>query len=209
MRLTIAIITAALLMLVVSTSALHAAAASATSPSPEKQWAADLPAFLNERPGNWIVGHSREPALSAAEAESFACRDAAASLFDKLRPRVPRSSWPVLRKRIDAVLAGGDWVVDRQIKSDARPYATIWSGAVLIDASAERRDRLVRDVEREARQQRERTVAGTAGATMIAVVVGSIYLLLNWLTRGFFRARLLTASLLVVAGGICGIVHLI
>ena len=187
------------------TPVLHASAATSSS----KVWATDLPAFLSERPGDWIVGHSTDPALSANEAESFARRDAAGPLFDKLRLRLPRSSWPDLLKRIDATLAAGDWVVDREVESDVRPYGTIWRAAVLVDATPERTNRLVRDVERERRQQRERAVAGTAGAIVIAFVVGAVYLMLNWLTRGFFRGRLLTASVLILASGICGIVHLI
>jgi hypothetical protein len=185
------------------------AAIATTSPWPDKLWATDLPTFLNDRPGDWIVGHSTDPALSAAEAESFACRDAATPLFDKLRSRLPRQSGSLLLKRIEATLASGDWVVDRQILAEERPYGTIWSAAVLIDASQQRRDRLVREVERETRQQRERAVAGTAGASVIAAVVGSVYLFLNWLTRGFFRGRLLTVSALLITTGIFGIALLL
>jgi hypothetical protein len=184
-------------------------APAAPTTSPAKLWVTDLAAFLNERPGEWIVGTSTDPALSAAEAESFARRDAVGPLFNKLRLRLPRSSWSVLLKRVEASLAAGDGVVDRQVTSAVRPYGTIWSGAVLVDASPARQDRLVREVERETRQQRERTAAGMAGATMIVIVVGAFYLGLNWLTRGFFRGRLLMASALIVTSGICGIAHLI
>jgi hypothetical protein len=59
------------------------------------------------------------------------------------------------------------------------------------------------------RQQRERAFAGTAGITAIAVVVGSCYVFLNWLSRGFFRGRLLTASALLVTTGIFGIALLL
>jgi hypothetical protein len=198
----VAIVTALLL-----TPTVHASAT--TTSSATKLWTTDLSAFLSERPGNWIVGHSTEPALSANEAETFARRDAAGPLFDKLRLRLPRSSWPALQKRIGATLAAGDWVVDRQVESDVRPYGTIWRAAVLIDATPERTNRLVRDVERETRQERERAAAGTAGAMVIALAVGSVYLMLNWLTRGFFRGRLLTASILILTTGILGIVHLL
>ena len=114
----VAIVTALLL-----TPTAHAS--ETTTSSATKLWTTDLPAFLSERPGNWVVGHSIDPALSAIEAESLARRDAAGPLFDKLRLRLPRSSWPALLKRIDATLAAGDWVVDRQIESDVRPYGTI------------------------------------------------------------------------------------
>jgi hypothetical protein len=100
-------------------------------------------------------------------------------------------------------------VVDRHVVSDARPYGTIWRAAVLVDASPQRTKRIVREVERETRQQQQRAAAGTAGAAIILVVVASFYLGLNWLTRGFFRGRLLMASALIVTTGICGIAHLL
>jgi hypothetical protein len=198
------------MMMMLLPVALRAADAPATaSSSPPKLWATDLPAFLNDRPGDWIVGHSTDPALSAAEAESFARRDAAGPLFEKLRARLSRENGSALLKRIEAALAAGDWVADRQIVAEVRPYGTIWSAAVLIDASPQRRDRIIRDVERETRQQRERAFAGTAGITTIAVVVGSCYVFLNWLTRGFFRGRLLTISALLITTGIFGIALLL
>ena len=183
--------------------------APAASTSPAKMWATDLPAFMNERPDEWIVGNSVDPALSAAEAESFARRDAAGPLFDKLKSRLPRSSWSTLLKRVEATMAAGDWVADRQIVSDERPYGTIWRAAVLVDASPQRQERLVREVERESRKRHERAAAGTAGATVLVVVVAAFYLGLNWLTRGFFRGRLMMISALVITTGICGIAHLI
>src|SRR5687768_8972248 len=93
-----------LVMLLVSAQTSHAAAA-APSSTPAKLWATDLPAFLNDRPGAWIVGHSSDPALSAAEAESSARRDAVGPLFEKLRSRLPRASWGTLLQRIEATLA--------------------------------------------------------------------------------------------------------
>ena len=198
-----------IILAVIAVMLLPAAAAPAASTAPAKTWATDLPAFLNERPGEWIVGHSIDPALSAAEAESFARRDAAGPLFDKLKSRQPRSNWSALLKRVEATMAAGDGVVDRQIVSNVRPYGTIWSAAVLVDASPQRHERLVREVERESRKRHERAAAGMAGATVIVVVVAAFYLGLNWLTRGFFRGRLLMISALVVTTGICGIAHLI
>ena len=188
---------------------LPVAVAPAASTSPAKMWATDLPAFMNERPGEWIVGNSIDPALSAAEAESFARRDAAGPLFNKLKSRLPRSSWSTLLNRVEATMAAGDWVADRQIVSDERPYGTIWRAAVLVDASPQRQERLVREVERESRKRHERAAAGTAGATVLVVVVAAFYLGLNWLTRGFFRGRLMMISAVVITTGICGIAHLI
>jgi len=196
-------------IVIIAAMLLLPAAATTASTAPTKTWATDLPAFLNQRPGEWIVGTSTEPALSASEAESFARRDAAGPLFDRMKSRLPRASWPVLLKHIDAKLAAGNAVVDRQVLSDVRPYATIWRAAVLVDSSPQVTDRIMREVERETRKQQERVAAGAAAATVIVVVVAASYLGLNWLTRGFFRGRLLMASALIVTTGICGIAQLL
>ena len=204
-----AMVTIAAAVLLFCTPGLHAAAVDTPAAPPEKLWATDLPAFLNERPGEWIVGVSSEPALTAAEAESFARRDAAEPLTTRLRHRLPHASWPTLLRRVQAALASDELVVDRHVTSQERPYGTIWRAAVLVDGSPRRLDRLVRDVQRETRQRYERAAAGVAGTVAIAFVVGTCYLGLNWLTRGFFRGRLMTAAVLVVSVGIFGIVQLL
>ena len=54
-------------------------------------------------------------------------------------------------------------------------------------------------------RERFNVVAGMTGAIVLAAVVTFFYLVLNWLTRGFFRGRLALASALIVAIGIIGI----
>ena len=185
--------------------AQHAGAATA----PAKLWATDLPAFLNERPGEWVVGHSLDPALSAAEAESFARADAAGPVFQKLCHRLPQSSWPMLLQQIQDTLSTANWVVDRQVEAQDRPYGTIWRASVLVDASPQRLERLLGEVERDLRRQRDRLAVAVASAVVAGVFVFIFYFALNWLTRGFFRGRLMTASAMILAGWIFAVVHLI
>ena len=186
------------------------ARADVSTTGPSKVWVTELPAFLNATPGNWIVGRSTAVALSAAEAESRACQDAAAALVEKLRPQLSRpSDAPGLARQVQAALARGDLIVDRQVVSHDRPYGTIWSAAVLIDASARKLDPLLQQLERSARHDRIRTFAAVTGAAVLAGGVGIAYLLLNALTRGFLRFRLALASVLIIAVGIVGIAGLL
>ncbi len=197
-----------IMVLALASCAVVASAQPATTPA--NPWVTDLPQYLNDHPGHWIVGHSTEPALSSAEAETLARRDAAQSLVDTLASRVSRSTnrrW--LEDQIDLAMQRDGWITDRYIESKARPYATIWSASVLIDASPARVDALARLIDRGVQQHRARNIAGILGASILVVGVGLVYLLLNWLTRGFLRTRLALASLLIVSAGIFGIVHLI
>ena len=186
-------------------------AASAEPPTaPAKPWVTDFRQYLNDHPGHWIVGHSTEPALSSTEAETLARRDAAQTLVDTFASRAPRSTdrrW--LEDQIELAIQRDGWITDRYIESKVRPYATIWSASVLINASPARVDALARVIDRGVQQHRARNVAGILGASILVAGVGLAYFLLNWLTRGFFRARLALASLLIVSAGIFGIVHLI
>jgi hypothetical protein len=196
------------LALVLAYGAVPVSAGPATTPA--KLWAADLAEFLNQHPGHWIVGRSNQPELSAEEAESMARRDAAEALIDTLQPRLSRpSDRRVLLDQIDHAMQHDGWIADRQVDSRERPYATIWSAQVLVDASPAKLDPLVRQIERGMQRRHARTVAGMFGGFILVAIVGCVYQLLNWLTRGYFRARLVVGSLLLVSAGIFGIVHLL
>ena len=179
---------------------LHAAP---TTAGAAKQWATDLPAFLNEHPReHWIVGRSTAAALSAVEAEAAARHDAAEQIADVIGPHTAVA-------RIDAAVRNGDLVVDRQVDAVERPYGTIWRAAVLVDADPKKIDALRAHLQRDVAQHRAAaTIAlGAASAWMVVVCMG--YLLLNWLTRGYFRWRLVIASILLIAAGFVGAAHLI
>jgi hypothetical protein len=186
------------------------AATSEPSIAAAKVWATDLPQFLNDHPGQWVVGRSNQPALSLAEAEAMARHDAAEALVDTFQSRLSRSvdrRW--LAERIEAALQQDGWIADRQVESNARPYATIWSAAILVEASPTKIDGLASQIERTLSQHRARTIAGILGGAALCTVAGAGYSLLNWLTRGFFRVRLALASFLIAAAGVFGIIHLI
>jgi hypothetical protein len=162
----------------------------------------DFPAFVNEHPGgHWIVGQSTEPALSAEEAESTAEADAAGKIADIL------SSDSESRATIVASLR--NWIVDRQIDSTEHPYGTIWHAAILIDATGGKLDDLSKQIQFAQRRQHLHMALMAAVSAAWLTAVGLCYLLINWITRGYFRGRLVMASLIVILVGIFGAVHLL
>lgn len=176
-----------------------------------KQWASDPSAFLNDQPGRWVVGRSDRPALSADEAETLARRDAARALAPdvsaRLTRRVDRDS--ITSRVADSLLRRDDLMVDRQVESTQRPYATIWRAAVLVDASPDKIDALAWQIDEHARRQHRRIVGGTLATCALTAVAGGFYVMANWLTRGFFRGRLVLASVLMVGAGAFAVVNLI
>jgi hypothetical protein len=167
-----------------------------------KLWMTDFPAFVNEHPGgHWIVGQTTEPALSAEEAESTAEADAAGEIADILNCDG--------ESRAMIVTSLGDWIVDRQIDSTEHPYGTIWHAAILIDATSGKLDDLSKQIQFAQRRQHLRAALLAAVSVAWLTAVGLCYLLINWMTRGYFRGRLAVASLVLIFVGIFGAVHLL
>jgi hypothetical protein len=170
-----------------------------------KLWMTGLPTFINQHPGeHWIVGQTTEPALSAEEAESMAQTDAAGKIADILNCGDSES-----RTLIVTSLLRSDWIVDRQIDSTQHPYGTIWHAAILIDATPGKLDDLSKQIQFAQRHQHLHTAFLAAVSIAWLTAVGAFYLLINWMTRGYFRARLVMASLLLIVVGILGAVHLL
>jgi len=170
-----------------------------------KPWIADFPAFVNDHPtGHWIVGQSTEPALSADEAESMARSDAAEKIAQVLNCDGGESQAIIVSS-----LARSDWIVDRQIDSTEHPYGTIWHAAVLIDATGGRLDDLSRQIQFAVRRQHLHAAFLLAVSIGWLTVIGLCYLLINWITRGYFRGRLVMASLILILVGIFGAAHLL
>jgi hypothetical protein len=170
----------------------------------EKLWMTDFPAYVNQHPaGHWIVGQTTEAALSAEEAESMAETDAAEKIAGVLNCSGESKGM------ITASLARGDWIVDRQIDSTQRPYATIWRAAILINATPGKMDDLSQQIQSASRRGHLHLALQAAVSTAWLTAVGICYLLINWMTRGYFRFRLAVTSLALIVVGIFGAVHLL
>ncbi len=180
------------------------------STAPSKRWATDFSAYLRSHPGNWMLATSVRPALTPEEALADARRQAARSLAIQMLPRFsnqPCVAW--LQRRLEASLLAGQWIQDQSITANQRPYGTIWSASLLINASPKNYSSLVAEFERELAAQRSRFARIVGYSIILALAVACLFLIANSLTRGFLRFRLAIASLAIVATGIFGIMHLI
>jgi hypothetical protein len=175
-----------------------------------KLWVDDFAAFASAAGGKrWIVGRSLSPCVSEDEAFDAARGDACNQLFARMRPRLTRSSgaetdaW--LRRRLEHEMARGDLIVDRHVWRVHRPYADIWSEAVLVDASNERLSKVTRD-HAAWLESRFRAKRGAVGSVFgLSVTILLVYVVLNALTKGYFRGRLragAAAALVLVALGV-------
>jgi hypothetical protein len=161
-----------------STSATRAATA----------WADDPAAYLSSPAGRHAtIGRSHGPCLSAAEAQAQAIEDAARQLVDARFGRSRVMHRDALVQSMRSTLSDGRYVSSRAVKSIHKPYGELWSAAVLIDAPPTAVSQEMARWANERDVERRRRVGGTVG---IMLIVGLAYLVVNAVTRGYFRRRL-------------------
>ncbi|MGD0461186.1 MAG: hypothetical protein ABSB74_01740 [Tepidisphaeraceae bacterium] len=177
---------------------------------PTKPWIDDFAAFTARHPGQWIVGRCARPCLSQAEAEQSARSDAARAVYaialERFGSRHGDEQW--LARRVLADVRAGELADDDLAERFDRPYGTIWTETVLLDASPAKVDTLLDRYRGELRASSARMTAVQFGAAVLALSAWIACVLLNMITRGYFTLRLqliagtMTAvALLVLLGG--------
>jgi hypothetical protein len=162
------------------------------SAQPTKAWIADFAAFAASHPGHWIVGHCAQPCLSEAEAEQTAQADAANRVFEILqnqwRAGYFNQQW--LHDRLLADIGAGALADDELSERFDRPYGTVWTDTVLLDASPAKLDPLADRYRAELQARHQRTAKLQFAALALAGSVWMAYLLVNTITKGYFTLRL-------------------
>jgi hypothetical protein len=163
-----------------------------------KPWLTDAKAYAADHPGRWLTGRTASAYASESEAVDAARADAARAA-ERLFPRDPRRRGADPARRIAAAVRDGLWEADRQIEHFDRPYGTVWTAAVLVDASDRNVNPLLR---RYAAESRTREVRAKVVAVLGAIATAGAWLTcaaLNWATRGFFARRLRAGAVGVTA----------
>lgn len=183
------------------------AIAPATTAPTTQQWVSDFPAFLRDNGSReWIVGRSQTPAVSEQEAFDQARSNAASQLRKLLRATLTPSlfksegeAW--IKDRVAREFTLGNIIVERAATKTHRPYADIWSAAVLVDTSPDRLGPIARDY--DAWRHNRAATARSTGFSLVglSLAILAIYCVMNALTRGYFRGRLRAGASLTLALG--------
>jgi len=183
----------------------------------EKPWVADFATFVNRDASHrWIVGQSRQACTSQHEAEQQAIHSAAARLQPYVRDLLPQyKAWrrfstggsythEILGQIEREVRRGGTWLIsDRFTQSFSRPYGVnVWREAILVDASADKVNRLAKLLVTRRRSERASWLQTALSVAGLGLVVCVVYLFLNLATRGYYVWALRAAAIIVVAAGI-------
>jgi hypothetical protein len=168
---------------------------------PSKPWIEDFDEFAKAHPGRWIVGRSARPCTSQAEANETARADATREVDNLVRKIVASSysnnDW--LARRVDQDVQAGELQSDSATEQFLRPYGTIWIGSVLVDASPQRLDSLIKRYAREAQDRTLRASKMRSVAAAFALAAWLGYFVLNGLTKGYFTTGLRFAAAMMTA----------
>jgi hypothetical protein len=159
----------------------------------EKPWVDDFTEFLNNKPNSrFLVARSSESCLSEAEANSQAMKNACVQigpLLTKIQDPIKLSSGDILENGM---------IIDRFVQSFEGTAGKIWRQALLIDASREKLNQLVRRNAIIARARKfsiMRTFFSIAGLFILIILV---YVFLNAATKGYYMWSLRIAGFVLV-----------
>lgn len=174
-----------------------------TDPAGVKPWVIDAIAYRNGHADRqWIVGRSDRPATSEAEAMESAHADAVRQLYPIIRSRL--NGWRIdqrwVQSCVDAEVGDGQLDSDTFVEEFDRPYGKVYAGAVLVDASADRIEPVIRAARHELAARHRRAGIHMAIAGVLLIVTWLAYALLNSLTRGYATTRLRVVALIITAG---------
>ncbi|MBI1314149.1 hypothetical protein GC176_22875 [bacterium] len=180
----------------------------------EKPWLTSTSEFLSLRHGTtYLVLRCSQLASSAEEASRDVLEQAASRLGFLIDPRrnqgLPRPASLIMLEQLEA----GKYIADRFVQKLKRPYGEVYREAILLDIGATNLQDMIQASLKESRQyaaaSQRQTARRVDSGLGILIVVGSLtalYLLLNWLTKGYYRGPLTVALCLAGSGAIAAVI---
>jgi len=183
----------------------------------EKPWLTATSEFLSLRHGTtYLIVRSNQLASSAEEATRDVLGQTANRLGHLIDPRenqgLPRAASAIMLEQLET----GKYIADRFVQSLKRPYGNVYREALLIDiGNANLRDMILvaldeaREHQSVTEQRSAERLSGAVGLLIVIAALTALYLLLNWLTKGYYRGPLAVTVCLLGSGAIVGTVLLL
>ena len=158
-----------------------------TSDYVEKPWVEAFDVFVSARPRQrFVVGYSEKFVSSERAAQQLAMQDAIAN------SRVAMSGG-------GSVTADISHVIDRFAQKLSRPYGDVWREAVLLDVSEKHMAKAIEHVHMEAMLTQQHNASVLLSLLILFGVSMVLCVVLNLLTQGYYRNRLLMTGGAVLA----------
>lgn len=168
-----------------------------------KQWIDDFDRFCIDHPGRWIVGRCPGPCLSQQEAEQAARTNAAQTVWALVPARLRNAEDAgALKRFLTAAIATGGLQADCLAEEFDRPYGTVWTESVLLDASPQKLNSFLAGYERAWRNRQHLLAAVRVAALALVAAAWLMYIFLNAVTKGYFTTRLRLGAAAVTAAAL-------
>ncbi|MHC4880618.1 MAG: hypothetical protein ACYTGL_29555 [Planctomycetota bacterium] len=183
----------------------------------EKPWLSATSEFLSLRHNTtYLVVRSDKLAASRSLASRDVLGQAANRLGHLIDPHedqgLPRPASVMLLEQLEA----GKYIADRFVQRLKRPYGDVYREALLIDiGNTNLRDMIqvtVNEVRQHLAASEHQTATRVSGVVGVVLVVGSLtvlYLLVNWLTKGYYRGPLTVVVCVAGGGALVGVLMLV
>lgn len=174
----------------------------------DKPWIDRFSEFTAENPARrFAVLHSTELASSPAEA------------LESAKQKLPSVTIPFkdpMSSQNMLVSANPSLVIDEFIQKLDRPYGAVWRAAVLVDREGKKAEALVQNAQTNFSRARTVTQAARQSYFSILLTILGVFIatglaggLLNLVTEGYFRGRIMVVILTVGVVGIAGAVAIL
>jgi hypothetical protein len=175
-----------------------------------KEWVDSFAQFMaSHSDKNLIVAQSGQACTTEAEATQQAYQDAAKKLLPYVEGQFRRfrlyrdireeELLPLILSHLQGI-AGENLVRDQFVQSYHRPYGTIWSKTLLLDAQPSN----ILTLERACRKEYYRGLRSTGYVLLSGLVLMGMICLLYWLvnsyTKGYYTWPLRTVAVIVILG---------
>ena len=174
----------------------------------EKPW-------LRDHHSGYVVSAANGPNSSEDFARQHARRDAVARMVPAVRARLATMghgadvSELAVRRHVEAAVMTRRNLLDEAVVRVDRPYGAVYYAAELHDAGPHAVEAIAGEVLGEARATRQSWAGMALALGGMLAVLGVLYLALNALTRGYFRAHLGAALAVTLVLGAVVIVLLL
>ncbi len=169
-------------------------------------WLADFDTFAANNPGRYLLGRSTEPASTTAEARRQAIARVAESLLPEVMQEVDAQSSPVnvptddLLPRVTEAVAAN--IHDQFSQAFHRPYGNVHRSAVLLKWDPPLARSIASRHIQAHRATRQSWVQQILSTGVLCAIIGLIYVLLNWATRGYYTWSLRAVTVILLAVGL-------
>ena len=184
----------------------------------DKPWVDQFDVFLASNRGDDLLIDARSGRLetSQLDARNAAIEDAVNMLTPVAMEVLKAQRQPMLRTpnvtevsdRLKAALLGGQFIEDSFSQQLTHPMGNLWREAILVRVDYDSLRRVIGDLVQQQRATEQGQLSLTVALVLLALGIIVLHMILNWITKGYYRKSVGMLSGLLAVVGVLGILIL-